>query len=46
MNRKRTSCVVCEYQPLNVGGWWTFMPFFCCETKPVRRTTQHRKRNR
>lgn len=43
MIKKRTGCLICDYQPVPIGGYWSFMPLVCCETRPVRRISQRRK---
>jgi len=43
MLRRKESCGICEYQLVGIGGWRTFMPILCCETKRQKRVSHGKK---
>ncbi|MDO8489320.1 MAG: hypothetical protein Q7S42_04345 [Candidatus Omnitrophota bacterium] len=45
MMKRRSGWMACGYEPVCIGGYWTFMPLFC-QTQRHKRIVSHKRRSR
>lgn len=44
--KTRANCQICGWQSVCLGGYWTFMPAFCCQSKDSRKEGDRRGKDK